>query len=102
MLSPLDALSVAAAVVQFVDFGVEIISAAREISESATGDTKQNATMQLSVSAFEDLSRTVMASSSNDIETQYPKLFWLAKVCEKEVYVPIRRADPPRITTSIK
>lgn len=77
MLPPLDALSVAAAVVQFVDFGAEIISTAREICESAAGDTVRNVTLNITVSAFDDVSRTLAASSSDSIQTQYPTLFRL-------------------------
>jgi len=89
MLAPLDALSVAAAVVQFVDFGLRIVSHVQEISESATGEIKQNETMHLNVSAFQDLSTTLMASGSHQIQTHSPRLFSLMKVRGQYVYVPI-------------
>jgi len=83
MLPPLDALSVAAAVVQFVDFGAEIISAAKEICDSAEGATQRNSTLKISVIDMEDLSKRLKTSSS-DVQVQhYPSLFRLAETSEK-------------------
>jgi hypothetical protein len=40
-MEPLSALSVAAAVVQFVDFGTRLLSQTREIYKSSTGQTER-------------------------------------------------------------
>jgi hypothetical protein len=75
MLPPLDALSVAAAVVEFVHFGLDIISAARGICNSA--ETAQNATLGITVAAFDDLSKAIAESSTDNLKTQYPNLVHL-------------------------
>jgi hypothetical protein len=61
-MDPLSALSVAAAVVQFVDFGTRVLSDARHIYESSSGQTSMN--LELSTVA-NDLSRLIDDMESN-------------------------------------
>lgn len=96
----LDALSVAAAVVQFVDFGADIVSAAREICESAAGGTMWNATLEKSVSALKDISNKLTVSSSVQSQAQYQNLVNLAKesqtICKNllDILGNIKAKDP--------
>ena len=64
-MDPLSALSVAAAVVQFVDFGTRVLSDARHIYESSSGQTPVN--LELST-VTDDLSRL-----SGDVESKAEK-----------------------------
>jgi hypothetical protein len=64
-MDPLSALSVAAAVVQFVGFGTRVLSNARHIYESSSGQTSTN--LELSTVA-NDLSRLI-----DDMESKVEK-----------------------------
>ncbi len=44
MLSPLEALSIASAIIQIIDFGCKLVSQTQEIYHSANGATKDNVT----------------------------------------------------------
>lgn len=44
MLSPLEALSIASAIIQIIDFGCKLVSQTQEIYHSASGATKDNVT----------------------------------------------------------
>jgi len=86
MLSPLEALSVASAIIQIVDFGCKLISQTQEIYRSASGATKDNVTsneIAEDINAlYEDLTRksqTFQRSSPDDIA-----LGNLVDSCEQE------------------
>jgi hypothetical protein len=64
-MDPLGALSVAAAVVQFVDFGTRVLSDARHIYKSSSGQTPVN--LELSM-VTDDLSRLI-----DDVESKAEK-----------------------------
>jgi len=64
-MDPLSAFSVAAAVVQFVDFGTRVLSDARHIYQSSSGQTSVN--LELSTVA-DDLSRLI-----DDVESKAEK-----------------------------
>jgi hypothetical protein len=81
-MDPLSALGVAAAVVEFVDFGAEIISTAREICESSVGATKRNSTYEITVSEFEQLSKKLTAPGNVQAQSQYPNLCQLVRKLE--------------------
>lgn len=55
-MDPLSALSVAATVVQFIDFSSKILNGAREIHNSDSGMTSENASLRLIVADLQNLS----------------------------------------------
>jgi len=82
MLAPLDALSVAAAVVQFVDFGSHLFSDAREIHKSSSGRT-------LKTTDLKDVTKQLI-ELTNDIETKLNT----AKTQQQNTDVAANSQDP--------
>ena len=85
MLDPLTALSLAASVVQFVEFGGKLISKSHEIYISTNGATKENATIGEVTADIKSISRrlvkqsdTIHGSSPDEVE-----LTNLANSCEE-------------------
>ncbi|KAL9606948.1 MAG: hypothetical protein Q9167_008086, partial [Letrouitia subvulpina] len=85
MLDPLTALSLASAIVQFVDFGIKIISETQEIYQSASGATQENVTIGQITQDVKDLSQNVtMNQNVHQAQTYDPLLIKLAESCEGE------------------
>lgn len=85
MLDPLTALSLAAAVIQFVDFGSKLIATSHEIYISVNGATKENATIGEVTADIKGFCRrlveqgdTIHGFSSDEVE-----LTRLARSCEE-------------------
>jgi hypothetical protein len=57
-MDPLSALSVAAAVVQFVDYGTKIVSKGRELYKSADGALSENIKLDTTATRLPSLSST--------------------------------------------
>jgi hypothetical protein len=68
-MDPLSALSVAAAVVQFVDFTSGLLSSTYSIYTSKTGDTKPHADLQTITTSLENVSNALLRSLT-EAETQ--------------------------------
>ncbi|KAH7155899.1 hypothetical protein EDB81DRAFT_880231 [Dactylonectria macrodidyma] len=65
-MDPLTALGLAAAVVQFVGFASHLVSKTKDIQESATGQSKQAATLETVYSQLQHLSSRLELSSRRD------------------------------------
>jgi hypothetical protein len=60
MLDPLTAISLASAIVQFVDFGSKVIGGASEIYKSADGALKENAELEDSTTKINQLNDRIL------------------------------------------
>lgn len=65
-MDPLTALGLAAAVVQFVGFASHLVSKIKEIQESATGQSKQAATLETIYTQLQHLNSRLELSSKRD------------------------------------
>jgi len=62
MLDPVSALGVAAAVVQFVDYGTQIVSKGRKIYRSGDGTLAENVELEATSSRLRDLAAPIQKS----------------------------------------
>lgn len=65
-MEPLSALSVATAVVQFVDFSANLLSTSKEIFKSPRGMTKKNANTEEIYASLKDLSDRLITLTDTD------------------------------------
>ncbi|KAF5857370.1 hypothetical protein ETB97_005905 [Aspergillus alliaceus] len=97
-MDPFSALSIATAVLQFVEFSTKLLSGAREIYYSTTGSTVDNAALELIVKEIEAWpSRLRTSRVSNARVTEEDALHRLAAECEilsRELFQLIRRNIP--------
>lgn len=84
MLDPLTALSLASAIVQFLEFSIKIISQTQEIYQSASGTTQENVTIGQITQDVRDLSQNVTKNRNEQAQTYDIELMRLAESCEKE------------------
>ena len=63
MLDPFSALSLAAAVVQFVDFGTRLMSKGKEIYQSADGSSAENIELEVIYEDLKSLSEKLKATA---------------------------------------
>lgn len=63
-MEPLEAFSLAAAVAQFIDFGLRIANNAREIYGSLSGATDENRSLEAAVREVQDLTDKLVCSQS--------------------------------------
>ncbi|KAH8591608.1 hypothetical protein B0O99DRAFT_267301 [Bisporella sp. PMI_857] len=63
-MDPLTALSAAAAIVQFVDYGISVVSKTAKLYTSSTGALVENAELQEASERLVDLSRSLKASTN--------------------------------------
>lgn len=89
-MDPVSALGVAAAVVQFVDFGVRLISSTGQLYRSASGHTEEEVYLTTIASDLSQLARCVRseATSLSDIKTDgiggpYSTLRIICEECEE-------------------
>jgi len=88
VLLPLDALSVAAAVVQFVDFASKLISKGNEYHKSKDGALVENNELKAVTTNLLGLSKTLRSSSNilpamQDLSAEEKSLIDVAKACEQ-------------------
>ena len=85
MLDPLTAISLASAIVQFVDFSIKIVSQTQEIYQSASGATRENVTIGEITQDIKDIYQNVTRNvSSRQPQTNDMALLRLAESCERE------------------
>lgn len=65
-MDPLSALSVAASVVQFIDFASTLVSSTYKIYKSTTGDTKEKLDLKVVTSSLKSLSNDLRLSLDQD------------------------------------
>ena len=75
-MDPLSALSVAAAVVQFVDFGIEILVKGKELYESANGALSENIPIQAASERLQSLAGDLQTSLSHSRQVSSPQLMF--------------------------
>lgn len=80
----LSALSVAASVTQFIEFGCSLVSKSKEIYRSANGASLQQVEAESAIKRLLELSGRIKASSR--LETQIPPIVWedqaLQAICD--------------------
>jgi hypothetical protein len=64
MLEPLSALSLAGSIVQFVDFGLKVVSESRQRYRSATGALPENLTLEIVVADLSTISESLASHAS--------------------------------------
>lgn len=79
-MDPLNAISLASSIVQFVDFSLELIRGAREIQTA--GDVKENKTLEAVTSEMKRLSLTLSSSSNSPQSEDEKGLCRLAEECK--------------------
>lgn len=85
MIDPLSALSLASAIVQFIDFGIRIISQTQEIYQSKYGVNQENVTIGQITQDIRDLTKDVRKNVNvRQAQTYDIKLIRLADSCERE------------------
>lgn len=87
MLDPLTALSLAAAVIQFVDWGSRLLSQSQEIYHSARGATKENVTTAQITSDIKALSKQLKGKETEALRSPTADdiaLRELADSCQRE------------------
>ncbi|KAK4900950.1 hypothetical protein LTR27_002133 [Elasticomyces elasticus] len=101
MLDPLSALSLAAAVVQFIDFTGTLISNAHEMYIASTGSSKANLDIEQLVLTLQGLTEGLAPGSANTLAGLPPneqKLHAIAATCRKlseEVLVFLQKLKVP-------
>ncbi|KAK3657791.1 hypothetical protein LTR56_002170 [Elasticomyces elasticus] len=86
MLDPLSALSLAAALVQFIDFTGTVVSNAHQMHKAATGSSKANFDIEKLVSTLQGLIVDLAPSSTSTLAGLPPnaqKLYAIAAECRK-------------------
>ncbi|KAL8842262.1 MAG: hypothetical protein Q9170_000588 [Blastenia crenularia] len=85
MLDPLTAISLASAIVQFVDFSIKIVSQIQEIYQSASGATRENVTISEITEDIKVLNHNIW-SNTNPLQLQASEMALqrLAESCETE------------------
>jgi hypothetical protein len=82
-MDPLSAISLASAIIQFVDFGMKVVHDTKDIYRSATGVTIENDNIQFTIGKFQTISevlkQTTRDSPSDSLDES---LLSLAKRCE--------------------
>ena len=86
MLDPFTALSVASAVIQFVDFGCKLTSQTQEMYHSASGASKTNVTIEEITEDIRSLTQNLVKKSNS---IQFPSLDDIAlgklvQLCQQE------------------
>jgi hypothetical protein len=66
-LDPLSALSVAASVVQFIEFSVKIVSTSQQIHESSTGALRENDEVETAAKRLQELAGNLKSSSHTEL-----------------------------------
>ena len=85
MLDPLTAVSLASAVVQFIDFSIKILTETQEIYQSVSGTTRKNVTIGEITQDTRELSQNVTRNRYMCQGQAYDAaLVRLAESCEKE------------------
>ncbi|PMD58404.1 uncharacterized protein K444DRAFT_614188 [Hyaloscypha bicolor E] len=87
-MDPLTALGLAAAVVQFVDFGVEIFHKSKEILHSASGASVENASIKTTTSDLQRLLEKIKNSQphippGSDVPAEQVSLNSLVESCNE-------------------
>lgn len=82
-MDPLSAIGLVSSVITFIDFGYEVISAAREVRASATGTTKANKHIEFLNTRMEAVATDLVAakSSRGDMSADARQLTELADMC---------------------
>lgn len=81
-MDPFTAISLASAIVQFVDFGTKLIKGGREIYYSTTGSTEENASLETVVSEMRIWSAK-LAYSGSALRSEEKAICSLAEECRK-------------------
>lgn len=85
MLDPLTAISLASAIVQFVDFSLKIVSQTQEIYQSASGATRENVTISEITEDIKALNHNIWSSTNNlQLGPSEMALHRLVESCETE------------------
>ena len=98
-MDPLSALSVAAAVVQFVDYSSRMVSKSREIYKSADGALAENIDLEVASKCLQRLTEPLRGSQIVDA------LGEVCKACECVVFIEISFGgifDSEAILTSVR
>ncbi|KIY00632.1 uncharacterized protein Z520_03295 [Fonsecaea multimorphosa CBS 102226] len=82
MLDPLSAIGLASAIVQFVDFGAEIIQGAREVYGSMSGATERNRSLEVVVSQMSNLISKLSAQGDSQQSEDEKALGRVADECK--------------------
>lgn len=82
MIDPLSAISLASAIVQFVDFSTKIIHGAREVYGSASGATEENRSLEVVVQNMRNLSSEFGSMDPSQQNEDEKALCRLAKECD--------------------
>lgn len=82
-MDPLSAIGLVSSVITFIDFGYEVISAAREVRASATGTTTANKHIEFLNTRMEAVATDLVAakSSRGDMSADARQLTELADTC---------------------
>lgn len=82
-MDPLSAIGLVSSVITFIDFGYEVISAAREVRASATGTTTANKHIDFLNTRMEAVATDLVAASSGrrDMSADAQQLTELADKC---------------------
>ena len=70
MLDPLTAISLASAIVQFVDFGSKVVRGAFEIYKSKDGRLKENAELEDSTSKINELNDKIILPTTDPVSNE--------------------------------
>ncbi|KAK3348860.1 hypothetical protein B0T25DRAFT_609099 [Lasiosphaeria hispida] len=103
-LDPLSALSVAAVVVQFVDFGRKIVCKSRELYHSINGLTDENLASKTVTLRLQELARDLKAPRTAVLSRQSPRLQQICDECEEisvELLEKLRRLQSITSKTDI-
>lgn len=101
-MDPLSAIGLVSSVITFIDFGYEVISAAREVRASASGTTTANDHIEFLNKRMGDVaSDLAVAKSSRGISSDTQRLSELADKClglsdELQRLLDKLRADDPK------
>lgn len=80
-MEPLSALSLAAAVAQFVDYGFKVVDNAREIYGTLSGATEENLSLETATHEMQRLTEIMVTSTSKIVTDQERMLQDLAAEC---------------------
>ena len=80
-MEPLSALSLAAAVAQFVDYGLKILGNAREMSSSLSGATEENQSLENATRVMQRLTETLATSKLGSLPDEQDFLTELVAEC---------------------
>ncbi|PGH12448.1 hypothetical protein AJ79_04284 [Helicocarpus griseus UAMH5409] len=83
-MDPLGALGLAANVVQFVEFGMNVIESVGEIRNSVSGTTAHNASLEIAASTLKEWSSRLATPHVSSVQTEDEKaIYLLACECHK-------------------